>query len=181
MGGKIPGQELTGLLVNEELLVDAGSASASLTLSEQNKIRLLILSHTHLDHLYGLAYLLEHRLYAELKEPLKILASPDAIEILKNHFLIDELLNPAVIQNLTQLVELSVVESGKSYQLDKYQIEPVLVNHYSGALGFFITEGDEQFLFTGDTGSCDSLWEQLKVHPNCRLIITEVSFPNRLE
>jgi|GEM_PF-93110 len=181
MGGRIPGQELTGLLVDGELLLDAGSASASLTITEQNQIKFLLLSHAHLDHLYSLAFLLEHRLYADVQEPLKIFASSEAIEIVKNNFLIDEILNPAVIQNLERLVILSELETGKSYEIGKYKVEPVLVNHFSGAIGFFVSEGDRQFLFTADTGPSETLWEQLKARSECQLLITEVSFPNRLE
>jgi len=181
LGGRIPGQELTGLLVDEELLLDAGSASTSLKLSAQNQIKYLLLSHTHLDHLYGLAFLLENRLHARAGAPLAIFASKDAAEILTSDFLIESIAGSAVAQNLDQLVDITAVEPDKEYRFGKYAVQPVLVNHFSGALGFFVSDGESEFLFTSDTGPTDAVWDKLKQRTDCKLLITEVSFPNRLE
>jgi phosphoribosyl 1,2-cyclic phosphodiesterase len=44
-----------GFLVNEELMVDAGTLASCLTLEEQKGIKTIILSHLHLDHIKGIA------------------------------------------------------------------------------------------------------------------------------
>ena len=181
MGGKIPGQALTGLLVDDELLIDAGSVTCSLDIPAQNQIKCLFLSHTHLDHLYGLAFLLENRFYAKVPEPLKIFASKDAIEILTSDFLVEGIISSALYESLPKLVILSTVEPGKEYKLGKYTVEPVEVNHFSGPLGYFVSDAKAQFLFTSDTGPTDTVWSKFKQKPGCRLLITEVSFPNKFD
>jgi CRP-like cAMP-binding protein/ribonuclease BN (tRNA processing enzyme) len=181
MGGRIPGQGLTGLLVDDELLLDAGSVTFSLDIDQQNKIKYLFLSHTHLDHLYGLGFLLENRFFAKLPEPLKIFAAKEAVEILTNDFLIEDIVGSAVFQNLPELAKLIPVDPGKEYQAGQYLVEPVPVNHYSGPLGYFVSDGKARFLFTSDTGPTEKVWERFKQEPECRLLITEVSFPNKFD
>ena len=106
MGGRIPGQELTGLLVDSELAIDAGSITASLELAEQARLKYLLLTHTHLDHLYSLAFLLENRLLMNVNPPLNIYASRDAVEILQSNFLREEIIGTAVFKNLDKLAKL---------------------------------------------------------------------------
>jgi len=180
-GGKIPGQDLTGFLVDEELAIDAGSIAQGLELDAQLKLKHLLISHTHLDHLYTLFYLLENRFYNDANNLLRIYASQEAVDILTKEFLIEDIMNLPAISNFKKLVKIETVEPGKQYQIGNYVVEPVKVNHYAGALGYFISDGKAEFLFTSDTGPNRELWERLKMRKNCQLLITEVSFPNQLE
>ena len=179
LGGRIPGQELTGLLVDSVLAIDAGSISASLELAAQAGIKNLLLTHAHLDHLYGLAFLLENRLHAGVP-PLNIYASREAAQILREDFLREDIVGAIVAGSLEKLASLSEVEPGKKYPLGSYQVEPVAVNHYSGPLGYFVSDGQSEFLFTSDTGPTEAVWQKLREKVNCGLLITEVSFPNNL-
>ncbi|HEY1373408.1 MAG TPA: MBL fold metallo-hydrolase, partial [Candidatus Binatia bacterium] len=56
-GGQVPGQQLSSYLVNEDLLIDAGSTTAVLSLKAQTKIRNVLITHAHLDHVMSLATL----------------------------------------------------------------------------------------------------------------------------
>ena len=40
-----------GFLVNDELMVDAGTLASGLTLEEQQRVKHILLSHLHLDHI----------------------------------------------------------------------------------------------------------------------------------
>jgi len=181
LGGKIPGQELTGFLVDEDLLIDAGSVASGLELGAQAKIKDLLISHTHLDHLYGLFYLLENRFYGEVNSPLTIYASEEAVETLTREFLVEHLINLPAINHLKKSVKIETLIPSQTRQIGNYQVEPVSVHHYAGALGFFISDGRTEFLFTSDTGPTEEVWEKFQSRPQCQLLITEVSFPNRLE
>jgi len=181
MGGRIPTQELSGFLVDGELALDAGSISASLDLLGQCQVKNLILTHLHLDHLYGLGFLLENRLLSNVSEPLNVFASKEGAEILRTDFLREEIVGVAVSRNLDKLMRLSEVEAGKEYRIGKYLVEPAPVNHYAGGMGFFVSDGQSEFLYSSDTGPTDRIWERFKQKTNCGLLITEVSFPNKLE
>ena len=49
-----------GFLVNEELMVDAGTLASSLTLDEQSRVKHILLSHLHLDHIKGIPPLVDN-------------------------------------------------------------------------------------------------------------------------
>ena len=180
LGGRIPGQQLPGFLINQDLLLDAGSAGASLSWEEQKEIKYLLLSHAHLDHLYGLAGLLQNRLYLEVDFPLNLYASEPAIQIIKEDFLNESILSPALLRRLKELLILNPLQPGKTYQVDNYSFKAIPVNHFSGAVGFFLSQGENTILYTGDTGPTERIWQEAKNYPQLNLIICEVSFPNQL-
>ena len=181
LGGRIPGQELTGFLIDAEILVDAGSAGASLSASEQAKIKYLLLSHSHLDHIYSLSFLLESRFYLDIPNPLEIYASQETLEVLKENFLIEDFISPLVKENLGRLMNFKPLEPKKEYQIGSYLVKPVYVNHHIGSMGFFISNGKTEILYTGDLGPSEELWQEVKNHHQLKLILIEVSFPNRME
>jgi len=49
-GGQVPGHNLSSFLIDDSLLIDAGSATAALSLRAQQKITDILVTHTHLDH-----------------------------------------------------------------------------------------------------------------------------------
>src|SRR5262245_40147616 len=60
-GGSAPARDLPGLLLDDTVLLEAGSVTSTLSLTEQLEIRHELLSHAHLDHTGGLAYLADNR------------------------------------------------------------------------------------------------------------------------
>ena len=60
--GRIRECRTCGFLVNETCMVDAGSVSAGLQEAEQGKIRQVLLSHAHFDHVKGLPLLADNLL-----------------------------------------------------------------------------------------------------------------------
>ena len=60
-GGSAPTRHLPGLLLDGTVLLEAGSVTATLDLAEQLRVEHVLLSHAHLDHIGGLAYLADNR------------------------------------------------------------------------------------------------------------------------
>src|SRR4051812_40699737 len=58
-GSEGPGQRPSSFLVNDRTLVDAGSVAGGLALAEQLAIDHALLTHAHLDHVVGAAFLAE--------------------------------------------------------------------------------------------------------------------------
>src|SRR5437773_11871130 len=58
-GGEGLGHRPSAFLVNDKILLDAGSVTGALTVPEQLAIEHALVSHSHLDHLAGLVYLTE--------------------------------------------------------------------------------------------------------------------------
>ena len=49
-----------GFLVNDSLMIDAGTVSSALNLESQKRIRHIVLTHTHIDHLKELPSLADN-------------------------------------------------------------------------------------------------------------------------
>ena len=78
-GGKAPGCQLTSFLINEELLLEGGSAASGLTIEEQAKLTGVLVSHAHLDHIAELPYLADN-IFGLRDDSLKIIGARDVLE-----------------------------------------------------------------------------------------------------
>jgi glyoxylase-like metal-dependent hydrolase (beta-lactamase superfamily II) len=59
------GQRPTSFLVNDRILIDAGTVGGALTMPEQTLIEHALITHSHLDHVAGLAFLTETLAFSE--------------------------------------------------------------------------------------------------------------------
>src|SRR5712692_6030076 len=59
-GGSVPNRRLPAFLLNGRLLLEAGSVTSALPLGAQVGIEHVLLSHAHLDHTIGLAFLVDN-------------------------------------------------------------------------------------------------------------------------
>jgi cAMP phosphodiesterase len=70
-GGQLPGYNLSSFLIDDSLLIDAGSTTAALSLAAQQKIRDILVTHIHLDHVMALGTLADN-LYGKCKIPINV-------------------------------------------------------------------------------------------------------------
>src|SRR5438034_876623 len=75
------GQRPTSFLVNDRILIDAGTVGGALTMPEQTHIEHALITHSHLDHVAGLAFLTETLAFSETRVPLTVasLMKPDLL------------------------------------------------------------------------------------------------------
>ncbi|KKK62014.1 hypothetical protein LCGC14_3008580, partial [marine sediment metagenome] len=59
-GAEFPGQNPPGFLIDDVLLLDAGTIGAVLSEDEQWGIRNIILTHAHLDHIKSIPFLADN-------------------------------------------------------------------------------------------------------------------------
>src|ERR671918_407073 len=82
-GGEGLGQRPSAFLVNERTLVDAGSVAAGLSLSEQLGIERALLTHAHLDHVVGAAYLAETLATVDARRSITLAGLPDVVHAVR--------------------------------------------------------------------------------------------------
>ena len=68
-GSEGQGQRPSAFLINDRVLVDAGTVPGALTVAEQGEIEHALLSHVHLDHVVGLAFLTDMLAAADNRRP----------------------------------------------------------------------------------------------------------------
>lgn len=174
-----------GFLVNETCMVDAGSISAGLQEAEQGKIRNVLLSHTHFDHIKGLPLLADNlagriqtgRVHAG---PVKIRALSEVLDALRHH-----IFNDVVFPDFTRLPTVDsaplayhALDEEKTVTFDNLEVTAVRVNHIVPAAGFIVRQGNSAFLYSGDTSETRRIWEVAAKEPRLKAAFIETTFPN---
>jgi len=168
---------LVSFLIDDVLAVDAGSLVSELTFPEQRKVKAILLSHGHYDHIRAVPAFA----FNNSDRTTKVIATPKTLEILSSH-LIDGVVYPEFTSDASFLqkatIKLVPLEPFKPQNIEGYDVLAVPMRHPLDSVGFEITSGDRKTLFyTGDTGpGLSSIWSNISP----QLIIADVTWPNSL-
>ena len=146
------GAGFSSFLIDGVLAVDAGNLSSSLTFAEQKKIKAILLTHPHYDHLRDIPAI-GMSMYM-MKTAFDIYAPIPVRDVLMS-----SLINGDSYPDFTKrpenepTIRMHPVEPGKKETVDGYEVLPVPVIHAVPAMGYQITspKGKKVF-FTSDTG-----------------------------
>ena len=97
--GGIGGRHLrtTSMLLDQDILIDAGTGVGDLTLAELTPIDHVFLTHSHLDHVASIPFMVDT--VGQMRDkPVTVYAIPATLEILKNH-----LFNWSIWPDFTQI------------------------------------------------------------------------------
>lgn len=179
-GGVGPDLRTTSLLVDEEILIDAGTGVGDLSLAEMRRIERVYLTHAHLDHVCGLAFMADN-LFGEVQHPIRVMASADTLRTIRTHLFnwqlwpdFSEL--PSAEAPLVTFRELArgVPESlGGDRTLEAFE-----VLHTVPAVGYALRSPTGVFAFSGDTGACDAMWSYLNALPRLDWLMIDIAFPD---
>jgi ribonuclease BN (tRNA processing enzyme) len=166
------------LLIDDTLAIDAGGLTSSLSFEAQRKLRAILLTHQHYDHVRDVPAI-AISLYLQGKT-IDIYSTQPVYDALSSH-LLDGKLYPKFLEQPRQepTVKFTIIEPHKVEHIVGYSILAVPVNHSVPTVGYQITSPDGKIVFyTGDTGpGLISCWQC--VSP--QLLIAEVTAPNKYE
>lgn len=169
----------TSMLLDQDVLIDAGTGVGDLSLSEMLAIDHVFVTHSHLDHIASIPLMVDSVGFMRDK-PLTIHATAETIAILKQH-----VFNWQIWPDFSQIMNeqqpclrYETIELGRTVELNKRKITPLPANHVVPAVGFHLDSGVASLVFSGDTTSCDALWEAVNRIENLRYLIVETAFPN---
>jgi len=170
----------TSFLIDNDVLIDAGSGVGDLSLDELAAIRHVFLTHSHLDHVAFLPLLLDS-VFDRIEAPIVVHALPETVAALRDHVFNglmwpDFTVLPRVDRPVLRLAEM---KPGDVCQVDERSIELIAVNHTVAAAGYRVASSGGVFAFSGDTGSNDGFWEALNRHATLDYLFVEATFPNR--
>lgn len=168
--------------MDDRILVDAGTVGGALTVAEQIEIEHAVISHAHLDHTAGLAFLTDTLAMVAPERRVTVTSIAPVIESLRTHAF-----NDALWPNFTTIPSGSdpvlgfrtLREQGES-QVGDVWVTPVSVEHTVPTAGFLIHDGETGFVYSGDTGPTDRIWRLARDMRGLKAIIVETAFPNRL-
>jgi ribonuclease BN (tRNA processing enzyme) len=169
----------TSFLIDDDLLVDAGTGVGDLTLDEMKNIERVVLTHSHLDHCAALPLMIDS--VASLRDkPLLVHALPQTIAALRGH-----LFNNLIWPDFTRIptpsspfLRFEEIEVGQRLQFGARMIEVLPAVHTVPACGYAITAGQGCWVFTGDTERNAAFWQRLN-QMNVAALVIETAFSNR--
>lgn len=169
----------TTILIDRDVLIDAGTGVGDLSLDEMSSIRHIFLTHSHLDHIACLPLLVD-TLFDRLKTPLTVHAQPATLEALRKH-----IFNNIIWPDFTRLpaaekpvLRFEALQPGQSRLVGGRSFEMIPVNHIVPGVGYRVQSGQSVFAFSGDTTTNDSFWAALNARDKLDLLIVEAAFPN---
>jgi cAMP phosphodiesterase len=172
---------LTTYVINDTLAIDAGAIAIGLSHEEQLRLRSIIITHAHLDHIISLPLYLTN-LWEWIREPVNLYATQSDLDALHQH-----IFNPRMWIRLetmkneqNELISFQPMKSGESFFAEGLKITPIQVTHTVLTHGLIVEDEERALLFTSDTGATDRIWQAVGECDKLRAIFIDLSFPNRL-
>jgi ribonuclease BN (tRNA processing enzyme) len=181
-GGEMAGFLAPSLLIDQSIILDAGSFSSVLSLEQQLKIDHVLISHAHCDHTKDLA-LFADLIIGKRTKPVKVHASPGAMEVIRDDFFNNRmwpdffsLPNP----DCPVLKEV-IFAPGGSFQVGHLHVRAIPVSHPVESMAFIIRGPNGSFVYTSDTGPTEKLWSAVNRLRNLKLLMIETKFPRDMQ
>ena len=180
-GSIAAGCHTTAFLLDDTVLIDAGSGVGVLPLEAMLRIDEIVLSHSHLDHVLAIPLLADSVMKARLAQPergpIRVRGLPATLAALKAHFFNGQIwpdftaipTQPWPILRLEPYEVGDVLEVGPPGRVRRIEVLPAA--HIVPACGFAIHTPRGQWIFTGDTGPNPALWAALRGRSIAHLVI----------
>ncbi len=170
------GSRCISFLIDGVLAIDAGALTSSLTFPEQQKLKAVLLTHQHYDHVRDIPALGMN--FFLFEKTIEIYATRPVHEAISAH-LLNNVLYPDFMERPPEkpTIQFKMIEPGRTEAIAGYTVLPVSVNHAVPTVGYQITSSDGKKVFiTSDTGpGLSDCWKQ--VSPD--LLIIEVTALNK--
>lgn len=170
----------TSLLIDDDILLDAGTGVGDLSLEALRRIRHIFLTHSHLDHLAGLPLLVD-TLFGVTDSALTIHALPETIKTLQQH-----LFNWKLWPDFAELpspeqpsMRYHPLQEGRDVEIAGRRIAMLPAFHTVPATGYLVSTSSGAVAFTGDTSENTEFWQAINKVDDLKLLIIECAFANK--
>jgi ribonuclease BN (tRNA processing enzyme) len=182
-GGIGAGSRTSAMLVDDDVLIDAGTGVGDLELEEIDSIRHVFLTHAHLDHIAGLPMLADSVFDENFTTPLTVYAREETLRALQDH-----VFNGVIWPDFARLptagnpmLRYQVCSPGDTVTINHRDFYAVDVMHTVPTLGYTVQNSGGVFAVSGDTKTNETLWPVLNACDDLRVLVIEVSFPDEME
>ena len=174
-------QRLTCFLVDDCVAVDAGSIAIALTAEQRRKVRDIIITHPHMDHIASLPIFIDD-LYPALREPIRVYATPEVIDLLER-----DVFNWNVYPRFSDLkndygpvMQYVPIPSGREFPVAHLKVTAIPVNHIVPTVGLLISDGRSTVAFSSDTAETEEFWNVINRTAGMEALMIEASFPDSM-
>ena len=180
-GEDAPYQYLTTYLVNETVALDAGSLGLFASPAAQARVRHVVLTHAHADHVASLPIFLEN-VYDGSGDCPTVYALPPVLEALQ-----EDVFNGrtwpdfvALSRREAPFLRLEALEPGRPVALGGLRVTPVPVHHVVPTAGLIVEDDGGAAVFPSDTAPTDLIWDLANLRGDVRAVFLEATFPEAL-
>lgn len=179
--GGIGGPQLrtTSLLVDNDILVDAGTGVGDLSLEALAAIDHVFITHAHLDHIACLPLLVD-TVGDTRNRPLTVWTTRATLDALRRH-----IFNWSIWPDFTEipsadrpLMRFEALSVGDEIELGGRRITVLPAQHTVPAVGYGLASARASLAFSGDTTACPEFWQAVNVMTDLRYLIIETAFPD---
>lgn len=179
-GAELPDFRPPAFLLDDQLLLDAGTIGSVLSEEEQWKIHTIFITHSHLDHIRSIPALADNIIIRNQNHTVSVQSSAEVISALQNH-----LFNGIIWPDFTKIpsaenpvIQFKAITPCQEYVVGEYRVTAIPVNHTVPTVGYMVKSGGKTIIYTGDTGPTEEIWTYCSA---ADVLIVEVSFPNSMK
>jgi len=166
------------IIINNTIAIDAGGLTSGLSISAQRRLKALLLTHRHYDHIRDIpALALNHSLNSN---SVHVYATSDVRSAIEIHLLNGQLYprfqeTPAV----KPAIVFKEIQPYTPQMIGQYEILAIPVNHIDTTVGYQISDNNGRAMFyTADTGpGLSHCWQ----HLSPQLMVIDMTVPNRYD
>lgn len=169
----------TSFLINQSILIDAGTGVGDLTLEEMQAIDHVFLTHSHLDHIAALPLMLD-AIGAKRTKPITVYGLVQTLEALKAH-VFNDIIWPdfsRIPSVETPFLRLAPIETGQQIPIAEAQVEALPAQHSVPAVGYSVSEQGPSWVFSGDTTTNPAFWQKINAL-SVGMLVIETAFSNK--
>lgn len=175
----------TSFLVDDDILVDAGTGVGRLTLDEMCHISDIFLTHAHMDHIAALPMMVDavSAAYMGREHTINVHARLETVDALRRH-----MFNGEIWPDFSRLpsprrpaMRFHLLEAGQTREVAGRIIEALPAHHSVPAVGYAVRArmgNAPWWVFTGDTGLCPAFWRRIS-RMDVGALVIETAFSNR--
>jgi len=174
IGGEL---RTSSFLVDDDILLDAGTGIGDLSIAQLAKIDHVFLTHSHIDHILGIP-LIADTVQGLRNKPIYIYALAETIASIKQH-----VFNWVIWPDFTELpskaapcVHFVSIAPGQYIELGSRRVTALPVDHAVPAIGYLLDSGNGALVYSGDTTSHAPFWQALNQAKLLKYLIIETSF-----
>ncbi|HIV69323.1 MAG TPA: 3',5'-cyclic-nucleotide phosphodiesterase [Candidatus Aquabacterium excrementipullorum] len=182
----------TSFLLDDDILIDAGSGVGELRLDELARIDHILLSHSHLDHILSVPLLADSVIKLRMGpgglpdlRPIQVHGLPQTLEAIKAHILngviwpdfsrLPSAAHPILTLHPFNIGDVLTFSSRGGEPERKVRVLPA--KHTVPGVGFGVETPQGLWIYSGDTGPNPELWKVLAGERIAQLVI-ETAFGN---
>ena len=179
-----PAQYATSYVINDVLAIDAGTLGFYGSPDDQSRIRDVLISHSHADHIASLPIFVENS-FQGTSDCVTIHGSSHVLDSLRSDVFNDRVWPDFIAlsegpMRATPLLRLNEVKAGQTLNFDDLEITLVAVDHLIPTLGFIVKEGESVVVIPSDTGPTEEIWRVVNQLPRVDAVFLEVCFPDSM-